>query len=90
MVRNHTITPSTQTFIRNWFRLVSDGPDRIPGSKVARDLIRHREESMKGARSRFKNAGTWGGSSGLTVLTYRWGLASDFLSDLAAGLGSKA
>ncbi len=88
--RNHTITLSTQTFIKNWFRLVSDGPDQIPESKVARDLIRHREESMKGSRSRFKNAGTWGGSSGLTVLTYRWRLASDFLSDLAAGLGSKA
>lgn len=87
--KNHTITPRTQQFIDRWWRLVSEAPDRILSSKAARELIRHREEDMKGARSRFKNAGNWGGGSGLTVLTYRWGLASGFLSDLAAGLGCK-
>lgn len=89
MGRNHTITPPMQSFIGNWWRLVIEGHARIPDSKAARDLIRHREEGMKGPRSRFKNAGSWGGSSGLTVLTFRWGLASSFLSDLAAGLGRK-
>lgn len=89
MGRNHTVTPRTQLFIERWCRLVNEAPDRIPGSKAARELIRQREEDMKGTRSRFRNAGNWGGSSGLTVLTYRWGLASGFLSDLAAGLGRK-
>jgi hypothetical protein len=89
MGRNHTITPRTQHFIESWWRLVNEAPSRLLNSKAARELIRHREEDMKGARSRFKNAGNWGGSSGLTVLTFRWGIASDFLSDLAAGLGRK-
>lgn len=89
MGMNHTITLPTRLFIERWWRLVLESPDKVVDSIPARELIRHREQGMKGTRSRFKNAGNWSGGSGLSRLTYRWGLASGFLADLAAGLSRK-
>jgi hypothetical protein len=54
-----------------------------------RTLVQRREEAIKGARSRFRNARAldgWGGSSGTARFDYRWGTARDHLNDLYAGL----
>lgn len=87
--KNHTITLRTRQFVERWLLLVNEGPERIPNSQAARELIRNREENMKGTRSRFKHIGNWGGSSGLTPLSYRWALSRSFLDDVGTGLRRK-
>jgi len=64
----------------------------IVDSAHARALIVRREQDMKQGRSRFTNAAArkqWSGASGLVPLTYRWGITSTFLDDLATGLASR-
>ena len=64
----------------------------VVDSARARTLIVCREQNMKLGRSRFTNAAArkqWSGASGLVPLTYRWGITSTFLDDLAIGLASR-
>lgn len=85
----HTITAATRRFIERWVAMVVRDPDGILADPSARDLVRRREMSLKGTRSRFKNRRAldqWGGSSGVGRLVYRWPTATTFLRDLHAGL----
>ena len=87
--KGHSISGRTRTFVREWLRILKESGGQVVGSNSARSLIERREQDMKGARSRFTNHAArkqWGGASGLVPLTYRWGITSIFLDDLAAGL----
>lgn len=87
--KGHSISSRTRTFVREWLRILKESGGQVVGSSSARTLIERREQDMKGARSRFTNHAArkqWGGASGLVPLTYRWGITSIFLDDLAAGL----
>lgn len=91
--RGHTISAASRRFIEGWVELVVRDPQRVLSDASARDLVRRREMSLKGARSRFRNRRAldqWGGSSGLGRLVYRWPTATTFLRDLDAGLAGGA
>ena len=86
----HTVTPATRRFVETWLaRLVERGV-AVADDPAARDLVRRREMSLKGPRSRFTNKGAlaqWGGNAGTGRLVYRWPTVKDFLSDLLPALG---
>lgn len=87
--KGHSISSRTRSFVGEWLRILKESGGQIVGSGPARALIERREQDMKGARSRFTNHAArkqWGGASGLVPLTYRWGITSVFLGDLANGL----
>lgn len=87
--RGHTITSASRRFIERWVEMVVRDPRGLLADSTARDLVRRREMSLKGARSRFRNRPAldqWGGASGLGRLVYRWPTATTFLRDLDAGL----
>lgn len=80
------ISYGTKTFITRWLDLLaSSDHNKAPGL----ELICHREQRLKGRRSRFTNPEAlqhWNGSSGLVRLDYRWGVASGHLRDVLTGL----
>ncbi len=90
--QGHSISLRTQRFVGDWLAIVRDAKGDILDSATARALIARREQDMKQGRSRFTNAAArkqWSGASGLAALTYRWGITSTFLDDLASGLASR-
>ena len=89
MDHGHTITPATRRFIGAWVALVLSGGSSVLDNQEARWLVRQREQSLKGARSRYHNRRAleqWRGASGLGRLAYRWPTAKSFLQDLWEGL----
>jgi hypothetical protein len=89
--KGHSVTPKTRRFVETWLRIVRATDGDVVDSSEAKALIERREQDMKGDRSRFTNPAArkiWGGASGLTELSYRWGITSNFLADLRAGLES--
>ncbi len=86
----HTITVPTEDFVRRWVALVREGPERIPDSRDARELIRRREMLLKGARSLFRNRRAleerYNGGLGLGRHNFRWPDVQVLLNDLHAGL----
>lgn len=90
--QRHSISLRTQRFVSDWLTLVREAKGAVVDSARARALIVRREQDMKQGRSRFTNAAArkqWSGASGLVPLTYRWGITSTFLDDLATGLASR-
>ena len=88
----HSISLRTQRFVGEWLAIVREANGDVVDSARARALIVRREQEMKQGRSRFTNAAArkqWSGASGLVPLTYRWGITSTFLDDLATGLASR-
>lgn len=88
MDKGHTIGPLTRRFVERWIELVREDPLNLLDHQEVRNLIRRREETLKGARSRFRNRRAleqWGGASGLGRLVYRWPTARIFLRDLYDG-----
>jgi hypothetical protein len=89
--QRHSISFRTQRFVEEWLAIVREANGQIGNSASGRALIVRREQDMKQGRSRFTNAASrkqWSGASGLAPLTYRWGITSTFLDDLATGLAS--
>lgn len=93
MDHGHTITPATRRFVAAWVDLIRSGGSNVVDNQEARWLIRQREQTLKGARSRYRNHRAleqWRGASGLGRLAYRWPTAKSFLHDLWQGLSGKA
>ena len=85
----HAISTRTRAFVTEWLRILKEASGMALGVAAANKLVERREQDMKGSRSRFTNAAArkpGGGSSGLTPVTYRWGITQTFLQDLATGL----
>jgi hypothetical protein len=88
----HTITHGVRAFVETWVQLARSGSLDLIDGNAARALVRARERSLKGVRSRFDNARArdqWGGYAGLGLSEYRWPVTRRFLSDLAAGLAAE-
>jgi len=82
----HTVLPSTRRFVTDWCAAIARTSGAVADDAEARALVRLREERMKRGKARFRNAAAltrWGGNSGTAVLSYRWGVVSDHLKDLA-------
>lgn len=84
------VSPRTREFLEAWRGLLStQGYQGATRATESFDLVERRERLLKGSRSRFRNSRaleTWGGQSGTGLLTYRWGTAQRFLTDLYRGL----
>ena len=87
--QGHTITLGARRFVTRWVELCA-ARRGLAADPDAADLVRRREERMKGARSRFRNPSAlerWRGASGLGRFEYRWTEVKTYLEDLYTGLG---
>jgi hypothetical protein len=85
----HVISPATRSFVSAWRRLVLTRDPEVLDGREARALVRAREVSLKGPRSRYTNPRAldqWSGAAGLFRLNYRWTTAQRFLHDIHQGL----
>ena len=73
---NPRIRPLARGFTDSWYSLVTThAPASLAGDREARDLIRNRERSLKGARARLTNADARAARRGYPAsgrLTFRW------------------
>jgi hypothetical protein len=85
------VRESTERFVSSWWDLATWRDSKLGiDSAAARDLIRNREQRLKGSRSRLGNLRAlehWQGAAGLTRLNYRWGVTTRIINDIHAGLG---
>ena len=87
--RDYRITRRTRHFVESWIELVQRSPEELLENKRAKELVRDREISLKGPRSRFKNRRAleqWRGDSGTRRLVYRWHNVKVLLKDLHQGM----
>ena len=85
---NHSVTVAAREFVETWVRLVLQHGVDLGRLEEGRRLVRNREMRLKGPRSRFNNRRAleqWGGAAGLGRISFRWGTAKQFLSDLWEG-----
>jgi hypothetical protein len=86
----HTISRSTREFVEGFVERITATDGAVVDDARGRLLVRNREVSLKGPRSRFTNRGAlaqWGGSSGVGRMVYRWPTTRRFLDDLLPALG---
>jgi hypothetical protein len=87
---SHRITPATRRFIDTWLDIALEPPGRSAvddGGVVA--LISQRELRLKGRSARLHNEAAllnWNGASGRHRLSFRWGVARRFVSDVRSAL----
>lgn len=89
MDHGHTITPQTRSFVQQWIDHARKSPGSLISNAQALDLVKRREISLKGGRSRFRNQRSleqWGGYSGIGRFVYRWPNVTALLKDLHQGL----
>jgi len=85
------LSSSTKTFINHWLDL-SIGSGRTASLKkgsAARDLISERERALKKKLARLHNSDAlrkWTGAAGTAPMSFRWGVASQIIADIHAGL----
>ena len=85
----HTISYKTQNFVERWINLVRTSSEKLLRDE-AKNIVKQREISIKGSRSRFKNKRAleqWGGYAGVGKLVYRWPSVKGLLKDLYQGIG---
>lgn len=94
MVRRITprLSSATQAFADAWCTGAPSSPDVISDPRL-RNLIEHREVSLKGARAKLVNPKArqdWRGNFafGMGLLEYNWGNARQIIRDIQEGLGS--
>ncbi len=94
IARNPRIAQNVRAraFIDVWLNAVVEGrASSVPEDRPLQDLVRHREQSVKGAQSRFTNdklLRTWSGGSGNRELSFRWTQVRRLLIDIHEGLES--
>jgi hypothetical protein len=88
--RGHQVGPRTMIFVDKWVELLLAHHESVFDQPAAHRLIKNREIEKKGGNSRFTNQrmqDQWGGSSGLTPMTYRWDIVQSHINDMARALG---
>ena len=83
---------ATPAFINEWLgQAICKEPGTLPGSKIVRQLIEHRERVLKGQLARLDNLRAldlWGGASSSGRLDYRWNRpVKAMLADMRSALG---
>ena len=87
--QGHAITLQAMAFVSAWCRRVLETRGDVADDPKSRELVKNREQRLKGVRSRFVNQkmlDQWRGNSGVKRMEYRWGNVKTLLSDLHAGL----
>lgn len=82
----------TQDFVNQWIdgTLSASSPSDLADNKMARTLIRQREQTLKKGLARLENPRAlelWNGAAGLGRLDYRWQIARQMVNDIMEGLG---
>jgi len=80
---------STKSFIDSWLTLALDDPAGIRRSDSARQLIAHREHTLKGSQARLFNTKAlelWNEAAGTAPLNYRWLIGRRIVDDIVTGL----
>lgn len=91
--RGHSISERARRFVESWLELSLAFDAKKADDPMARSLVRARERSLKGTRSRFDNPRAleqWSGAAGLGIPSYRWPITERLLADLFAGLSGEA
>jgi hypothetical protein len=89
----HAISRATRAFVEAWVGAVRADASGLADSREARELVKLREQRLKGPHSRFLNERAldqWSGASGTGRMMYRWPNAKTLLADLERGLSSGA
>lgn len=80
------VRPRTKQFVNQWIELRTwETGTRACDDARARELVRLREQGIKGARARLSNARAlelWGGDSGTARLSFRWPTAYRLVADI--------
>ena len=87
--RGYPYPPRQRRFIDTWTARLGDHPRASKDDAELRKLIADREYSLKGRRSRLKNAKRlmhWGGRSGVGRMQFNWPRARQMLLDLHESL----
>lgn len=90
MGHGHSITHPTREFVAEWVGIGEEDSFEALTSASARRLVERREMRLKGAQSRFvslKALQRWGGAAGVSLNTYRWRTAKQFVVDLHGAAG---
>ncbi len=78
-------------FVETWANTIREhGPEAVADSDDLRQLIRRREQQLKGQRARVINDGRlldWSGRTGVGRMQFRWPNVRQLLVDLHEGLG---
>ncbi len=76
----HKIPDPAKAFVRDWREIGL----RDPFGDAARDLVRARETQVKKSNAKLKKppSDEWGGNSGASQLSFRWGNVVRFVQDL--------
>lgn len=90
-IKNPNLTISVQEFSDTWINYVigSDSSSDISKNADCLELIRLRENRLKGSRARLRSRPhleLWGGDAGSTKLTYRWDITRSHAQDIINGL----
>jgi len=86
----HSITHPTRELVASWVEIARQGSLDAVTAEPAQRLIMQREMRLKGAQSRFRSLKAlqrWGGAAGVSLNTYRWRTAKQFLVDLHGAEG---
>ncbi len=86
------VPSGTKTFVNQWLELRTwESASRACDDATARNLVRLREQQLKGARARLTNPRAlemWGGDSGTARLVYRWPTAYRLVSDIVEAVNA--
>jgi len=80
----------TRRFVDRWIDLTLSLPD-VGASPRTRALVAERELALKGVQARLANPRAlerWNGAAGAAQLNFRWGVSSQIIADIHAGLAS--
>lgn len=86
----HSITRSTREFVTDWVAIARQGSLAAVAAEPSLQLVAQREMQLKGAQSRLRSVKAlqrWGGAAGVSLNTYRWSTAKQFLVDLHGAEG---
>ena len=82
----HNLTKATRDFVRAWASVARGNVAHVEGDDRAIDLLRERERGLKRAKARLWYEAPlerWSGASGNARLDFRWGIARNYLAELA-------
>tara|TARA_R110002124_G_scaffold159631_2_gene326894 strand:+ start:876 stop:2042 length:1167 start_codon:yes stop_codon:yes gene_type:complete len=82
----HNLTTSSRDFIRRWVDLARTAPASLETNPHAVELLKQREHGLKKMKARLLHDAPlerWSGASGDARLDFRWGIASNYLKELA-------
>lgn len=84
------VSPGTRAFVETWRRrAIGQVRFRVQSDEFLRELVAHRERSLKRQRSRIESQRArelWNGASGVWQMDFRWNVTQRILFDILAGL----